>query len=682
MRKIEPSYIYSIKSEGNLNSVEFTLGNDNIPTVNFNDGSGFNSYGLSNEGFKPGVEGQKIEPSVNHLSGAENLVIDYITNTDHQDSDYQYTIVAAHEISNAQNSSVYYVGGADKKTLIPLFSLNPQTFSESKNNKKEDNTVNGFYSYSDNINQNYNLVVTTSNSVYQYSYTIAKDISLGGQARKILFVDTSVIGQREDPIYTIARNSIIYSDDQLKYIFTDSEKNVNSYIGSIFEKLNLSTINTNDLTYKPDYPLNGSEQYEKDMIEKLESGLKTGQLSKDQKVTKMFEESEDGDYKIYLEESERNKLIPENKFGKIQASGEFVIEAGDTPTSRFRGAKRQTVIADYKNRFNLSELANQNSQFKVWEDGYELNKYDDFNSVIGWVYNQVQNSLEKINGFQNEVMWKELESTEWEINNWQNGAKADNFNSGWGLFGANSISTFNEETGKTQVVLNGIKIQPKKGPDSDYFYVENGSEENKQTYVELPKLVINVDLSKTTIDGESTAAGSILNEKNKLDLNEKAKGVSKLQFNGIGLTTENTLENRIKIQNRLNKHLSLDPALGLQLININSNNYYSFEQISSKITVRLFDRAFAVDGASTAVESSNKQGYNYTTIEITIYGLKKPSSLPRWVTPILAFGGLSIFILLIMSAWFISRKRFYKSAVGKEAAKIAQAKRREEKTKK
>ncbi|AUM62748.1 hypothetical protein [Spiroplasma monobiae] len=639
----------------NPTNSSFSMGGDNKVTLNFTnrEDNKFHSFSLNSD----------LTMTDNILSNKrDDQSINFITNTEHT-LDYantQYSIIAASEgTSQNTKSAIYFVN--ERNEMEKLFDLQPQSFSQTMNGEVyyEDNNVNGFYSYKDDVNNNYNLVVTTPNSIYQYSYKDPRNFT-NGEARKILFLDSSLDELVVSTNYGILPNSVVYSEGYLKYSF--NEVNGNGVFNSrVFEKYDLRNMVTQPYTYTRATPLNGSEEYEKDLIFELDKAISSvgGNVVSDEKVSAMFADSEIGvDYEINIVDK---YLIPDDKFGEINESGRVEIKNIDSSnTSRFRNSKMQAVNTNYTNRYNLSEIS-------PWQEGYVLEGYDDFNSVVGWVYNQIQNSLESVKGFEKNVMWKELSNSQWEINDWFLGGQEWE-GDGWG-FAINA-----EPDADGNYTLDNIRIKPKGGIDNSFFFMNENDSENG--YITLKTLKVKMKLDDNVFGSEAEK----FSPENKLDLDAKAKEVEKLQFNGIGLTTSNELgANLIQIQNRINKHKMLDPGLGIALI---SDMRYDLKANSSKMTVRLFDRAFTSANTLSDFESRKEGQWNYITIEITVYGLKTPSSMPRWVTPILAFGGISIIVLVIMSMWFISRKRFYKSAVGKEAAKIAQAKRREEKNKK
>ncbi|QHX36746.1 hypothetical protein [Spiroplasma sp. BIUS-1] len=646
----------------NPRNINFSLGNDNQVTLNFMSGADFYSYSI--------VKGQ--DPINNVITNFDKQEITYITNTDHRGSgDSQQTIFAATDSNNEE--AIYYMDG---NKMVKLFELLPQKFTEKYKEKDvyEDKGVNGFYSYYDEINRNYNIVVTTNQSIYQYSYKNPQNMISGGVARKILFLDSplNIIGK---PGISILNNSIVYSGDKLEYSFKNIiENNEPIYTSQVFEKLDLKTLQTNPFYYNANRNFDKRQDYVDDFKNQLsyslrgfdekgpESKVKNPIISQ-QKIRDIFAGSKLGtDYNIEITDS---NLIPENRYGQIQESGNVTISNIESSnTSRFRNSFLQSSTTNYINRFDLSNT----DLWFPWEDGHEVS-FDDYNSMIGWVYNSIQDSLEKLSGFENEILWKEFDDV-WEINDWySNSEELDSWDSGWGFTNGNVLP--DPESGF--YTLEGIKLRP-KAKDSqlsnDFLFIGSGEE-----FINLPKLKVKMNIK----DNDFGKKDNIVN---KIDLNSKVKEVQNLQFNGIGLTTETKglsgEKNLKQIQRRLNKHRLLDPGIGLDII---ENKNYNLSANSSKLTVRMFDRAFEYS-KNPLIESSQIDGFNYITIEVTIYGLKAPSSMPRWVTPVLAFGGMSIIILLIMSTWFISRKRFYKSAVGKEAAKIAQAKRREEKNKK
>ncbi|AGR42229.1 hypothetical protein [Spiroplasma diminutum] len=648
--------IQGIKTQ-NIYDSTFTMGSDNKVAINFNltpeEPEVFNSYIIDSKNNT--IDKQEV-------LNFENLRMNFISNTDHTGSSSpQYTILSATD-TTSNKIGIYYIDSSNANNeIVLLFELDPQYFTALYDNEKilEENKINGFYSYYDDINKNYNIVVTTANSVYQYSYKDPKNMSQNGIARKILFLD-STFAQRGGALrYSTLENSIMYYDNRIQYILSD--ENANTFNSFVFEKYDLNNLVTNRFTYNPGSALNGKLEYEEDLKNKLSYSLRgsdgtstVNSIINDPKVRDIFEGSKLGtDYELEISD---DNLIPENIYGKINETGNILIKnINSSNTSRFKNSKIQTVNTIFTNRYNLQELI-------PWEENYVLDKYDDFNSVVGWVYNQIQEALEKIPGFQNEILWKELEQSRWEINSWYASNGNDEFSTnGWGF--AEKNPKLDEDN---NFILSGIRIRPnEKNGENDFFYLEDGND-----FVTLPTLKV-----KMNTNGKNWE--SVNDDVNKIDIISIAQNVSKMQFNGIGLYTNNDQENLLQIQNRLNQHKNLDPAVGLSLID---GVKYSFKENSSTFTVRVFDRAFNFDRTNSTQSNINGE-MNYTTIDVTIYGLKTPSSLPRWVPPILVFGGMLILILVIMSGWFISRKRFYKSAVGKEAAKIAQAKRREEKKK-
>ncbi|AHI52982.1 hypothetical protein [Spiroplasma culicicola] len=650
----------------------------------------------NDENIKPFEKEIEFENSQNEGSRINSMITTQhrLRNPNNQD----FVVFAANNSNTAAREGKLWYLDYDKNNPFKVESKELFNFNLFKGEDKdgiqdEKGKVTNLISYYDNIANEYKISLTTDKAIYSYIYKTPSDFasSTNSRAIKELIINTGMVQMKMPPaneaMFKITAGSLNYVNGEIVFLLGSgaSEMASKTWYGSLYEKYDITDLSLSNqiVNFTPSDSANNVEENVEELKEQIINEFKSisGTVGMMFKQASSFEEAQQApgqedlwDYKVDIDDTLANTFFPTNQFGNIEETGKVSVLTNNTENgqwaAKFKGKNDRSVSVSYTNAYDLVNLVDH------MNDLYETETIiaDDFNHIVGQIYNNIGDHLNQVIHIKNQeypiFSKNEIENSYWQISNWEGaGPERTEFDANnWGFFNGDDTV---DENGYYTRTLDNINIKIGQKPELGYFKISDSEntyvDSNENKYITLKPITVKY---KSVITGRANIND---NEANlKLDMKQYANEAQKLQFDGRGFDVNSSRE---ALQYMLNKNRKLGQGIGYA-ISVSQYDQSNLTKGSTTMKVYIYDKGFA--------NPTDPKWYldtNAEVVEILILGLTERDSLPAWIMPTLVLGGMSLLIMTILTAWFIGRKRFYKKAIGKEAAKVAIARMKEEKIK-